>query len=222
MPRPVGRRAEILNTFIHHVAERGYDRTNLGDIANELGMSKGTIVHHFGTKAQLLRELEESYMRRQLDAVQRMWDRLDTPQERIAAIIFASVLVQVVARDTSVASQREVVQLAQDPELREIRKLRTEMQHMVTAELQRGIDAGVFRQVDAEIATLQMWGAAQWMWVWFDPEGSRTPEEVGASYVDVFVGGLLVDRFGLAQLTDPNGTVATTVRECLNTEQLES
>lgn len=219
MPRPVGRRNEILQTFVRHVAERGYDQTNLGDIAGELGMSKGTIVHHFGTKAQLLRELEEGYMRRQLDAVHRMWQRFDKPQERIAAIIYGAVLVQVINRDASVASQREVVQLAQDPELREIRKLRTEMQELVTTELQRGIDAGVFRRVNVELATLQMWGAAQWMWVWFHPDGKRTPEEIGASFVDVFVGGLLTDRLQLAELADPRGAVAAVARECLEQAQ---
>lgn len=218
MPRPVGRRAEILETFIRHVAERGYDRTNLGDIADELGMSKGTIVHHFGSKAQLLRELEENYMRQQLDAVHRIWEKLEKPQERVAGIIYASVLVQVIARDASVASQREVVQLAQDPELREIRKLRTEMQELVTTELRRGIDSGVFRPVDVHIATLQMWGTSQWMWVWFHADGRRTPEEVGAAFVDVFLGGLLADRLGLAELADPNGVVATTARECLTAE----
>lgn len=215
MPRPVGRRAEILQTFIRHVAERGYDKTNLGDIADELSMSKGTIVHHFGTKAQLLRELEESYMRTQLDAVHRMWERLEKPQERVAAIIYASVLVQVTSRDASVASQREVVQLAQDPELREIRKLRTEMQQLVTTEIQRGVDAGVFRPVDVELATLQMWGAAQWMWVWFHPDGRRKPEQVAAAFVDLFLGGLLVDRLPLAGLADPGGEIASAARECL-------
>jgi AcrR family transcriptional regulator len=50
MPRPPGRRGEILDAFVRYVAERGYERTNIGDIADELGMSKGTIVHHFGTR----------------------------------------------------------------------------------------------------------------------------------------------------------------------------
>ena len=36
--------------FTRAVAERGYDGTNFGDLAVELGISKGTIVHHFGTK----------------------------------------------------------------------------------------------------------------------------------------------------------------------------
>ena len=215
MPRPAGRRNEILRTFIRHVAERGYELTNLGDIASELGMSKGTIVHHFGTKAQMLRELEENYMRRQLDAVRAIWGELERPDERIAALVYASALLQVVSREATVASQREVVQLADDPAMQEVRKLRRELQRMTMDELQRGVDLGVFRQVDVELAALQLWGSAQWMWVWFDPAGRRTPEQVGAAFVDVLLGGLLVDRLGLTKLADPKGRIVTVVRNTL-------
>ena len=54
-----GRRDLILECFVRHVAERGYDGTNLSDIANELAISKGTIVHHFTSKDRMLAEAHE-------------------------------------------------------------------------------------------------------------------------------------------------------------------
>ncbi len=214
MPRP-GRRGEIFDAFVRYVAERGYDRTNMGDIADELGMSKGTIVHHFGTKAQMLRELEETHLASQLDALQMAWARLAAPHERIAAIIYASALLQVVARDATVASQREVVQLFDDPAMQQVRKLRHQLQALAIDEIRSGIESGVFRSVDVELAALQLWGSLQWMWVWFDPTGSRTPEQVGAAFVDVFLGGLLLDRLGLSKWANPSADVVSVVRECL-------
>lgn len=215
MPRSPGRRGEIFDAFVRYVAERGYDRTNMGDIADELGMSKGTIVHHFGTKAQMLRELEETHLSRQLDALEMAWARLAAPHERIAAIIYASALLQVVARHATVASQREVVQLFDDPAMQHVRKLRHRLQALAIDEIRSGIESGVFRGVDAELAALQLWGSLQWMWVWFDPADSRTPEEVGAAFVDVFLGGLLLDRLSLSKWTDPSAQVVSVVRECL-------
>jgi AcrR family transcriptional regulator len=215
MPRSPGRRSEILDAFVRYVAERGYDRTNIGDIADELGMSKGTIVHHFGTKAQMLRELEETHMALQLDVLRMVWDRVAAPHERVAAIIYASALLQVIARDATVASQREVVQLSDDPAMQQVRKLRDQLQALAIDEIRTGIDAGVFRRVDVELAALQLWGSLQWMWVWFDPADFRTPEEVGAAFVDVFLGGLLLDRFGLGKWTNPATGVVSVVRECL-------
>ncbi|BAX93018.1 TetR/AcrR family transcriptional regulator [Mycobacterium shigaense] len=215
MPRSPGRRGEILDAFVRYVAERGYDRTNMGDIADELGMSKGTIVHHFGTKAQMLRELEEAHLGLQLDVLRMVWDRLAAPHERIAAIIYASALLQVIARDATVASQREVVQLSDDPAMEQVRALRHRLQSLAIDEIRNGIDSGVFRTVDAELAALQLWGSLEWMWVWFDPTESRTPEQVGAAFVDVFLGGLLLDRLGLHRWADPSADLVSVVRECL-------
>ena len=215
MPRSPGRRNEILDAFVRYVAERGYDRTNLGDIADELGMSKGTIVHHFGTKAQMLRELEETHLACQLDALQMVWDRLASPHERIAAMVYTSALLQVIARDATVASQREWVQLSDDPAMQQVRKLRHQLQALTIDEIRNGIKSGVFRSVDAELAALQLWGSLQWMWVWFDPVGSRTPEQVGAAFVDVFLGGLLLDRLGLSKWANPSTDIVSVVRECL-------
>ena len=138
MPRSPGRRTEILDAFVRYVAERGYDRTNMGDIADELGMSKGTIVHHFGTKAQMLRELEETHLACQLDVLRMAWDRLAAPHERIAAIIYASALLQVIARNATVASQREVVQLSDDPAMQQVRKLRHQLQTLTIDEIRNG------------------------------------------------------------------------------------
>ncbi|WP_232011032.1 TetR/AcrR family transcriptional regulator [Mycobacterium shigaense] len=187
----------------------------MGDIADELGMSKGTIVHHFGTKAQMLRELEEAHLGLQLDVLRMVWDRLAAPHERIAAIIYASALLQVIARDATVASQREVVQLSDDPAMEQVRALRHRLQSLAIDEIRNGIDSGVFRTVDAELAALQLWGSLEWMWVWFDPTESRTPEQVGAAFVDVFLGGLLLDRLGLHRWADPSADLVSVVRECL-------
>src|ERR1700737_5627694 len=172
MPRSPGRRTEILGGVGPYVPERGYERTNLGDIADELGMSKGTIVHHFGTKVQMLRELEETHLACELDALRMVWERLASPHESIAATIYPSALLQVIARDATVASQREVVQLSDDPAMQQVRKLRHQLQTLTIDEIRNGIESGVFRSVDAELAALQLWGSLQGEWVWFDPLGS--------------------------------------------------
>jgi AcrR family transcriptional regulator len=215
MARSPGRRSEILDAFVRYVAERGYERTNIGDIADELGMSKGTIVHHFGTKSQMLRELEETHLARQLDALRMAWDRLAAPHERIVAIIYTSTLLHVIDRDATVASQREIVQLSDDPAMQQVQKLRDQLQAIMIDEIRNGVQSGAFRSVDVELAALQLWGSLQSLWVWFDPDGPRSPEQVGAAFVDVFLGGLLLDRLQLSKWANPSADVVSVVRECL-------
>ncbi|SEA60348.1 MULTISPECIES: TetR/AcrR family transcriptional regulator [unclassified Mycobacterium] len=215
MRRPSGRRQEILDTFIRHVAERGYHATNFGDIASELGMSQGTIVYHFGSKAQLLRELEESCTARHIAHFEEMRARLTRAEERVAAVVYFAALLFTTDRDLTVASQREVAQLAFDPGFDKVREGRRELVRMTEDFIRQGISDGTFRQVNVELAAVQLWSALQLMWVWFNPDGLLTAQQVGAAFVDTFLGGLLVDRYNLAQLADPAGHVAEVTGEVL-------
>ncbi len=214
-PRSASRRTEILHTFTRHVAERGYDGTNFAEIAAELGMSKGTIVHHFGTKDRMLRELHEAWMRRRLAEARLILERLHGPAEQLAALIYAFVLYQVEDRPATVAFQREIARFAGDDSMRDVRRLSDEHRALVSAILQTGMDHGVFRTMDVRLQGLLIFGSAQWAWTWFDPGGPRSAEEVGASFVDLVLGGLLVRRAGLVRLADPAGPIPRTVRECI-------
>ena len=214
-PRRDSRRGEILEAFTRAVAERGYDGTNFGDLAAELGISKGTIVHHFGTKDALLRELHEGYMRRRLAEVRVVWARLAGPAERLAAFVHLGVRYQVVDRWATIAFQREVVRFAADPGMETSQALRAEYRELVESVLAEGVAAGRFRPGDERLRTLQLFGAVHWMWTWFDPAGPRPVAEVAESFVDSVLAGVLVDPREARALAAPDGEVARVVADAL-------
>ena len=214
-PRRDSRRAEILDAFTRAVAERGYDGTNFGDLAAELGISKGTIVHHFGTKDAMLRELHEGYMRRRLAEVRIVWARLRRPAQRLAAFVLLGVQYQVVDRTATVAFQREVLRFAAAPGMETSLALRDEYRELVESVLAEGTAAGEFRPGDDRLRTLQLFGSVHWMWTWFDPDGPRPVAEVAASFADTFLAGVLADPAAAAALADPAGAVAAVVDEAL-------
>ena len=217
-PRRDSRRAEILDAFTRAVAERGYDGTNFGDLAAELGISKGTIVHHFGTKDAMLRELHEGYMRRRLAEVRIVWARLRRPAQRLAAFVLLGVQYQVVDRTATVAFQREVLRFAAAPGMETSLALRDEYRELVESVLAEGTTAGEFRPGDDRLRTLQLFGSVHWMWTWFDPDGPRPVAEVAASFADTFLAGVLADPAAAAALADPAGAVAAVVAEALATD----
>lgn len=53
--------AKILDTSLHLFLKKGYDKTTIQDIVNELGMSKGAIYHHFKSKEEILNALGDHY-----------------------------------------------------------------------------------------------------------------------------------------------------------------
>lgn len=208
-----GRRDEILTTFTRLVAERGYDRANFGDVAAELGMSKGTIVHHFGTKDRMLAEVQERYMGRRLDEAHAFLARLPAPEERIAAFVHAGVRYSTLEPTTTVAFQREVVRLTDEPGMETAWAQRDAYRDLVVAVLREGEAAGVFVPGDARLRSLQMFGSLHWMWTWFDPTGRLRPEDVAAEFCRTLLRGLGVPDASGAAASDPHGPVAACVAE---------
>jgi AcrR family transcriptional regulator len=70
-PRSESKRARIVEAAMRHFAEQGYHAARVGDIAAELGIAKGSIFQHFGSKDGLFFEVYKKAVRsfdRYLDA----------------------------------------------------------------------------------------------------------------------------------------------------------
>src|SRR5215813_2008674 len=80
-PRSEGKRTIIVDAATQYFAERGYHAARVGDIATALGIAKGSIFQHFGSKDGLFFEV---YKR----AVRSFAKYLDAPAEIRAAGFF--------------------------------------------------------------------------------------------------------------------------------------
>jgi len=70
-PRSEGKRTRIIDAAMRHFAECGYHAARVGDIASALGIAKGSIFQHFGSKDGLFFEVYKKAVRsfpRYLDA----------------------------------------------------------------------------------------------------------------------------------------------------------
>lgn len=205
-----GRAKDILSAFTRNVARNGYAGSNFSEIANELGISKGTIVHYYGTKDQLFAQLHDDYMERRLTEARDILARLDTPDQKLAGLLFALMQYQDLDRDATLAFQREIAMVATLESLTYGRSLRVEYIGLVRTLIDDGIREGLFRPLDVEVQTLLIFGATQWTWTWFRPGGRLTALEAGAELVQICLGSLLISRRRLERLADPEGKVAST------------
>lgn len=64
------RRAQILDCAIEALAEVGYARTSVGEIARRAGISKGVVTYHFPDKADLLGQVVVALYRHVGDEIQ--------------------------------------------------------------------------------------------------------------------------------------------------------
>jgi AcrR family transcriptional regulator len=213
--RSGGRRDEILERFTELVAERGYEGTNFGDLAGELGLSKGTIVHHFGTKDRMLAEQHARYLRRRLADAHLILESLCSAPERLAGLIHLAVLIHRDDRAPTRAFVRTVDRARSSLADNSIRPLAEEYTGIVRDVIQGGMDDGSFRPGDAGLVALQIFGACNWAWTWFDPDGRCSAEQVAATFSDVSLTGVLRSLPVDPELTAPGGRVSLAVQRAL-------
>ena len=184
------KRNEILRCFTELVAERGYDEVSVRDVAEALDISKGTILHHFGSKEAILEQINNAYMRRRIAEARDYLPDLDDPVDELQAFICQLMLSQQDDRAATVAFSREIVRSASEPVMAEVRQLRDEFSAVLIDIIERGVKSGAFAKVEPKLTALQIFGMVNWAWTWFVPGGRRTAEEIANQFSATVIGGL--------------------------------
>ena len=208
------RRGEIVDTFTRMVAENGYDAVAIRDLAEDLGMSKGTVLHHFGSKDRLLEEVHSTYMRRRLDEIGIILAELDTPERRLKGMVFQNLIAMQQDADATRAFAREIVRFAREDLMKDVRAMRREYFNTLRGILAEGMEQGAFRRADATIVTLQLFGMMNWTWTWFDPAGDVSVESIARTFLDTVLHGL---DSGPEPAADGNGELIELVRTAIAT-----
>ncbi|MFD0265677.1 TetR/AcrR family transcriptional regulator [Streptomyces sp. NPDC127106] len=82
-------RERLLQATVELVAERGYEATTLGDIADRAGTARGLVSYYFPGKRHLLQSAVHRLMHRTIEAALEREPRTDDGRERLARAIDA-------------------------------------------------------------------------------------------------------------------------------------
>ncbi|GAA0267402.1 TetR/AcrR family transcriptional regulator [Streptomyces polychromogenes] len=82
-------RERLLQATVELVAERGYEATKLGDIADRAGAARGLVSYYFPGKRQLLQSAVHRLMHLTLDEALEREPRTDDGRERLARAVDA-------------------------------------------------------------------------------------------------------------------------------------
>jgi AcrR family transcriptional regulator len=168
------RRAELTRAAARLFARQGYHGTSVGDLAEALGLQKGSLYTHIDSKADLLWEI----CREGAEAFHAGLDGIpeDAPAvDRIQAALRAHLRVVAAQHDIAVVFVREWRYLEGEPRELFVAE-RRRYEERVRALFREGREHGELRtDLDDSMAALLSLSAANWASTWLRP-GSDTDE----------------------------------------------
>jgi AcrR family transcriptional regulator len=186
-----GRWTELLQIAATTFAERGYQSTTLQDIADQFGVLKGSLYHYIRSKDDLLYEVIHSVFTGGLENLRTLAEADTDPATRLRSIVRGHVLYLIENITETTVFLHEFAQLSE--------KRRTSMPvgeyaAIIRTQIVDGQRAGVVKpEVDAHLAALAVMGATNWVYRWYRPGGSRTPEDIADSFAAMLTSGLLIE-----------------------------
>ncbi|NEB75176.1 TetR/AcrR family transcriptional regulator [Streptomyces sp. SID14478] len=174
----------LLVAAVEAFAERGYHATTTRDIAGRAGMSPAALYIHYKTKEELLLRISRIGHEKALAILRRAVDGEGTAAERLTEAVRSFVRWHAGHHTTARVVQYELDSLGEEhrPGIVELRR---QSDAAVREIINDGVKAGEFDVPDVPGTTLAVLSLCIDVARWFNTEGRRTPDEVGALYADL-------------------------------------
>ena len=184
---------EIFTEAVRIFREKGYHATSVQDIADAVGLQKGSLYHYISSKEELLFKIFERSTGALTQELETIVASNDSPTEQLDRAIQAHLtalcehldIYSVYLTERRVLSGRTHSRVRSEGE-RHARLL----EHII----QQGIAAKDFRAVDSKMTAHAILGMCNWLYQWYSPAGRLKPNEIAKLFSDLVVEGLARDR----------------------------
>jgi AcrR family transcriptional regulator len=182
------RRLEILSAAARAFRSRGFAATGMREIAAVADLSPANLYHYFRGKHELLYFCQEASLELLLGTLRSARSSRQPAADQLRAVIGAHVRC-VLGEMEGATAHLEVEDLPPGLKRRIVAK-RDVYERGIRRIVAQGVTSGEFVACDVKLVTQAILGAVNWTARWYRPEGTRSPDEVGAAFAIYLVRGL--------------------------------
>lgn len=173
-------------------SERGYHGTSMQDLGDALGLLRGSLYAHIGSKQDLLFDVVDQGARRFLERGEQALLLNATSSQRLREFLVGHVEVAIEQLDAGRVFLNEWRYL-DDGLQKEIKAKRDAYEEMVRVILRDGVESGELRaNLDISLAARLVLSCGNWIYSWYRLDGELSPSAVGEAFADMIIGGLVV------------------------------
>jgi len=184
---------EILTVATRLIRKKGILGTTVEDLVEAVGIPKGTLYYHIGTKAELLYRIHEHVT----DEGFNRWETiLNGTRDQTASVVLEKLIHEHCIiieeyRDWIAVFTEEMKFLS--PSLQsQIRVRRAEYQRLLESVLERGVKDGEFVDRPVHLSASVIIGTLNSMYRWYSPDGRLGPRAIGKLVSSVILSGVRV------------------------------
>lgn len=207
--RPTERRREIIQAAADIFAARGFDSATVAEVAKKAGVSAGTVLHYFGSKAGLFEDVMHERFLEQVESLEEVLSAHRGSSRELLRLILTRAWNNLMQPDTVALMVCAMSKQQSYPEASDAmyRSTSDRWRRLMTGVLASGIANGEFRQVDVDIqariigAGLKGLAMGACHYARFDPAAPE-PEAQLAQYLDMVEYALAADVAALSGRPD--------------------
>jgi AcrR family transcriptional regulator len=180
------REAELLRVATGLFRERGFHATSMQDLAEALGMNRGSLYHYIESKDDLLWWIVSGALDRLRAQVEPILAGDGPAVERLRGAITGHLAFAAAHGDELALVQIELRSLPPDRRADLIER-RDAYEHRWRAALEAAFDDGSIRPTDVRLTGIAILSACNWFTQWYRPDGALTVEQIATAFADLFL-----------------------------------
>ena len=185
------REAELYRAATRLFRERGFHATSMQDLAEALGMNRGSLYHYIASKDDLLWRIVDDGFSTLEERVLPLLAGERPALERLREAVAAHLDVVAEQRDELILLQME--RRALPPErVAAVIARRDAYEAEFRRAIRDGVAAGELRDVDERLASIALMSLCNWFTQWYRPDGALTPGEIADVLTGFYFDGLRV------------------------------
>ena len=183
------KRHRIVEAAVQIFSQKGYHRTKVQDITNALGISTGTFYIYFGNKRDLFVEVVDHVFRTILGEAARAIVAEEDIRKRM--VIRGRVFYENYSKYNEILNQLRAEMAGEDKWPQEkVKKAYHDLTKPVIKDIQRGIDAGLYRKLDPDLLAYTLTGIIEVMSLRMTIDDKYSFEDIMAFIIDFMTNGV--------------------------------
>jgi TetR/AcrR family transcriptional regulator, cholesterol catabolism regulator len=202
-PRTRVRKTDLVQAAARLFSERGYHGTSMQHLGEALGLLRGSLYAHIGSKEELLFEVVDEGAEAFLEQGRAAAGLDDIAAARLEALLVGHIETASKQLEAATVFLNEWRYLGEGRRTI-VQEKRDAYEQIVRDIIASGKAKGEFRSdLDVRLAARLVLSAANWTYSWYRPGGDLTPTEIGNSFASMLVDGF---RPGIAGTDPQRGT----------------